>query len=295
MRGAWAFVLATSVAACTPAGSSVADAAAADAGAITDGARVDASGEAIDAAGSDGGATVDAARVDGGGAVDAAGGERGCLPTDYLCERFETATIDSAYAQDLFAGTASIETTRAARGASALHVHVGADGGSRALLTSDRGFPVAGNSFYGRAFVYLDGAVPGGHVGIFSASGPLSGGGDAEVRLGIGNGALLPNYTAPGVEYGTWHSPPPPMPAGRWACIELAYLDDPGDDDQLHYFIDGEEQTLDGVYGGGTDHWTAPSYEAFTFGVILYHPSDVGELDVWMDDVVLAPERVGCD
>ena len=153
---------------------------------------------------------------------------------------------------------------------------------------------MAGNSFYGRAFVFLEGTVPDGHAGVFNARGTLPGGGDVEFRLGIGHGALEPNYSGPGNEYGIWTPSPPPMPADRWTCIEWYYGDDPGDADQLHYWIDGIEQVDHGVYGATPSLWTAPSYATFSFGLLLYHDEPGAGFDLWFDAVALSSARIGC-
>lgn len=149
-------------------------------------------------------------------------------------------------------------------------------------------FPVAGNSFFGRAYVHFASPAPTTHVGLFAAAGA-----GTEVRLGLGP-ALLPNYSTSGAEYGSWAADPPLMPVDRWTCIEWRYEDVPGSDhDRLLYWIDGIEAVDHEIDGSGSEAWTFPTFEHFELGVIVYHAEGTG-FDVRYDDVVLAPSRVGC-
>ena len=85
----------------------------------------------------------------------------------------------------------------------------------------------------------------------------------------------------------------------RWVCWE--WMVD-GATPELHMWLDGQPQTEADVVGKGTacatgpnGTWTAP--EAFSRIIIGWEqytqPSDVAN-EVWLDDLVMGPERVGC-
>jgi len=213
-----------------------------------------------------------------------------CPTGAYFCDDFESAALASTWSLDASDGTAVIETT-AAHGHGALHVHVASHAGARAMAQNGSFFPVAGNSFYARAYVRLASPAPTVHVGMIDASGE-----SIEIRLGLGP-TLLPNYSGPGVEYGSWAADPPLMPVDAWTCLEWAVLDDPSSNhDRLLYWIDGTEQTAHEIDGTGTDAWRVPVLDRVEIGLILYHDDAAGMAhDAWYDDLVIAPSRVGCD
>jgi len=222
------------------------------------------------------------------GALDA-GMPAPCPADALLCDDFEAAALASRWTLDASDGEATIDTM-SAHGHGALHVHVASHGGARALVQAHSFFPVAGNSVYARAFVRLASPAPTVHVGMVDGSGE-----SIEVRLGLGP-ALLPNYSGPGVEFGSWAADPPLMPVDTWTCLEWALLDDPGTDhDRLLYWIDGVEETNHEIDGTGTDVWRMPTLDQVELGLIMYHDDEAGMgHDIWYDDVVFATHRVGC-
>jgi len=82
--------------------------------------------------------------------------------------------------------------------------------------------------------------------------------------------------------------------AGQWRCLEAHMrLNTPGaSDGEAHVWIDGaEEIAVDGVNFRGT--WTDYGLNALRFTNYASPPNV--PLDYWVDDVVIATERIGCD
>lgn len=72
------------------------------------------------------------------------------------------------------------------------------------------------------------------------------------------------------------------LPDNAWSCMEAQFDGASGD---IHVYVEGNEI----INASG---WQAPAqYKSFRFGYLRY---DSPARDVWMDDVIVAPSRVGC-
>jgi hypothetical protein len=72
------------------------------------------------------------------------------------------------------------------------------------------------------------------------------------------------------------------LPDNAWSCMEAQFDGATGD---IHIYVEGDEI----INASG---WQAPAqYKSFRFGYLRY---DSPARDVWMDDVIVAPSRVGC-
>lgn len=72
------------------------------------------------------------------------------------------------------------------------------------------------------------------------------------------------------------------LPDNAWSCMEAQFDGASGD---IHIYVEGNEI----INAAG---WQAPAqYKSFRFGYLRY---DSPARDVWMDDVIVAPSRVGC-
>lgn len=178
--------------------------------------------------------------------------------------------------------------------------------------------PTADNAHYGRVMLFLESApATGVHWTFLAGAGqspPQEGypdGYQVLYRYGgqkavAGGSQLMASYETPGF-YATPPSGPDtdchqdsnavPMPVGRWSCAEWRF---DGGTREMQLWIDGRE--VDGLHvsSNGTRcrtlpddaPWIAPTFSRIDLGWESYQP-DEGRA-IWLDDFVLASERVGC-
>jgi hypothetical protein len=197
-----------------------------------------------------------------------------------FCDDFESGALNlGVWTTELSSGTVTVDTIHAARGTHAVHVHTPA--GNRNSMTALFGetltFPAAADSFYARAFVYIQ-TVPVGYASLLEA---------------LGNAPIHTEYhaTADGPNLGAsyWRDPSTNwsttsttlLPIGRWFCLEWHVRGDTG---QASTWIDEVPITdLD------VNNWTPPTFERLKLGV-QYQAS----FDAWYDEVAVDPSRIGC-
>jgi hypothetical protein len=202
-----------------------------------------------------------------------------------------------------------LDNTRAARGEKSLHVHTGATGASGIETKSI--FPRSEGHYYGRMFVYF-GALPTApqwaHWTIVGANGSDNSAG--EVRLGGQHDGKIERF---GV--GTDHGPSgdwtnldddpkgaaEAVPLEEWLCIE--WLHDWANH-ETKFYLNGEEHpslatTANVKHGGNSGvQFELPEVAKVWVGFWNY---DQGksvtpkEFDLWIDEVALDAERIGCD
>ena len=235
-----------------------------------------------------------------------------------VCDSFEPVEAGDGQAAALDSNTWAVEvssqealveldSSRAARGQGAVHVHAPAHGYQHAMLVHKKLFPVADNTFFGRAFVYLQGAAPQDHFTLISASGTLpSAGAPTYVRYGGEFGLLEANYVGNGqVQHagvamgdGTW-ADTTPVPTGRWACMEWQFK---GDTNEMHFWVDGVDVPRLAVIGQSNECcrgqvWNAPPYDRIALGWEMYgtaKDSTIDAYDLWLDEIALDTQRIGC-
>jgi hypothetical protein len=262
---------------------------------------------APDASGSNGGPTAPPGAADAAPAPspDAAPGASACANA-LFCEDFVAFAAGAAPTSDRWTnvvenGSLTVDTTQA-RGARALHVH--AAGGGRAYLQIAP-FAPPGNSFYGRAFVYVT-AFPSAPAFAHFTHVEAAGQGGGVVRPLGGQfvpaptaGTSLWGVGADGGATGDWTDWQTTTPAesGRWQCLEWQ-LD--AADNAMHVWIDGVDRpelsasTKD--HGGNQVDFVFPGFTSVWVGWWLYQGgTSPAEFDLWYDDLVLATARVGCD
>jgi hypothetical protein len=284
------------------------------AGTSSGGGHVDASsagGEASDvaAAGSgDDAGGADATSGDGTG--DAMSGA--CGPGTVLCEDFESymapADLAAAWTTTVTAATLTVDTTKAAHGQRALHITAAA--GTPVAVIAKQGpplFPFAGNVIFGRVRMWLT-ATPGGayHWNNIQAAGDLPGT-TLWGKYGWGGqfGKILAGYTVRTAQTATTatidcsNPSASAFPSQKWVCVEWEF---DGVKNEMHLWFDGALLTDVDVVGMGTrcvnnadlgKLWAAPTFSFLSLGWQQYQGSN-GPLELWMDDVAVGTQRIGC-
>ena len=255
-----------------------------------DGDASDAGSELADAA------PADAAPADAGRAIDA-GAEPEC--DALLCDGFESGEIDAARWMVIAErAEVRVDDTRAAHGRYALHVT--AEGAaSNGIIRERATFPVAGNAFYVRAYVWLARPLPITNFNVITAAGTIAGTSEsASYRMG-GQAVPWGDPGAPRVLRANYQPLDRPqrsateVPRGRWACWEW-HVD--GANDAARFWLDGERlRDLDITRDTRPGPWTAPEYGRLDLGFGHGHDDPAERFEVWIDDVVVSTTRIGCE
>jgi hypothetical protein len=238
--------------------------------------------DAADAAPDAGGA----AGVDGAPA-DAALASGCSASTFALCEDFESGVLDAkTWKAVQNKGTATVDTSRAARGSKAsVHVHVDPGGDTMVGLVETRTFPALQKKLYARAYLYIPGAMATSlftgdrHSRLIYAQGANPYG---EYALGVWNGGLIQNHYSPTDDSQDTKMLPP---FDRWFCLE--YELDAAAGNVRAYLDDVEITAL------RHDGWPATAVGSLMFGVDRYGSFPVAE-DIWFDDLIVDGARIGC-
>jgi hypothetical protein len=232
-----------------------------------------------------------------------------CPSSALLCDSFE-GTLNARWQPNVSTNgtTLTIDGEQAARGARALHAHV-TSGFSSAFITETETFPAAAQGFWGRVFFYVQDPIPSefNHWTLVEAVGPEQSGSSVLVRYG---GIDNPGVPAHHFLFNYEKVPRPQgfnelgiddqdVPDGRarqiesatWHCVEWHY-DVPNSEAQ--FFWDGVERPR--LHPQGDVDGTAmtfPAFTSFNLGWTVYQGFS-RPYDVWIDELVLSLERVGC-
>jgi len=191
---------------------------------------------------------------------------------------------------------ALVDTQHAHGGKNAVHFH---GGSNPAMLT--RSLPAGTNKVYVRAWVFQArqfGMNPGANhetlIGIRKSAGSAN----DEVRFGeikgvIGTNEVPTDNIAP--KFAQWGMGPV-FPPNTWACYEVAFL---GDQPQhvLNAWINGtlvHSITAPDQWNNGAmpTTWLNGKFVEVIFG---WHSFSGITNDVWMDDIALGTDRIGCN
>lgn len=236
---------------------------------------------------------------DGGGSPDGAGGGNGACPANAIfCADFESGSIPSeavffpAYQQSMASTYVTIDSTVAHSGKDSVKFLNVANPSSSSMLVVKTNTP----TFWSRVYIRqdIDTATVTAHDSFFGAT---TGSGDANdgslVRVGEhscqleinklpGDTEILSDTTGPDGGAGNYVcSGGIAFTANTWYCVETFF---DGPNSTVHVYVDGMDTTLVAT------NWGPFTFDAFKFGFELSGPLR----NVWYDDIVLAPQRVGC-
>ncbi|MEO8876220.1 MAG: hypothetical protein ABI461_11580 [Polyangiaceae bacterium] len=232
-----------------------------------------------------------------------------------LCDGFENATLDTA-TWKVSGDTPVVDNVHAARGNTALHITKHLNGQS--YIKETKTFPIANNSYFGRAFVWfeklpvpeppsaaMDAGFKYSHWSFVAASGTVV---DGEIRLSgqLSNGA---NHFGVGTDNrtqdagtGDWTNSdddptghPLAVPTGKWVCVEWQHS---GATNETRFYWDGAEHTS--LYTSATKHggiaanpYILPQFTNVWIGWQEYQPTDE-DFEMWVDEVAIDTARIGC-
>jgi hypothetical protein len=266
-----------------------------------------------------------------GGGIGGGGGNGGssnACATALACDDFEGQTVkvapSGAFSTATEAGEVLTDDTRAFSGKQSVRLSTGATDGFKAAVlhySDPSKLPTPGNAVYGRMMFWLEsapasevqwsfivgsGAIPdpafGSYTALYRYGGQLP-----VVKDGAFVGSqLMANYDTPdsynspavGPATDCWnHSMGNVVPVGKWTCAEFHFN---GANNEMQLWLDGVELPDLHVqkYGQGCSSqavdypWIAPAFTDIFVGwesYILDEPRTI-----WIDDLAISTERLGC-
>ncbi len=238
---------------------------------------------------------------------------------EQLCWNFEQGKIPDGFivSRDDFGGELIVDNTNARSGSYALHAKalVGGepnkDGGPKKSLRYK--LPVNfGSIIWGRMYVYISTEAPNSHAGLFNARYVSANSSDTHFNA-------LDWYEVASYQQrymAIWHPPEPPgfpewvqlsdkkVITNQWTCLEWKFDGDNGSKKQAAdpqvWLNDTELRWSENfVFSipAGAPRPTQNKAENFTdieVGVVMYQGLKI-ETNWWIDDLVIAKARVGCD
>ena len=276
----------------------LADAGLADAGVVADAGPTD---SGFPDAGPVDAGPADAGRVDSG--VPDAGG---CSAA--FCDSFEKYDAGSPprgpWSNSVQGGTVLIDTTKSHSGTRSVRVTTdGTQAYRRAYFSLGAPFfPIAGNAYYGRMWVFLT-AAPAmtTHWTNISGEGTATSNATsftAYVRYG-GQVAkhLMANYDSSVFNSDCWQHSTVAFPEGKWSCMEWHF---DGPNSKMEFWLDSAQipaltvnQSGQGCIANDLNgKWVMPVFSTLRLGWEHYQTSI--PIELWVDDVALDVSRVGC-
>jgi hypothetical protein len=249
--------------------------------------------------------------------------EGGTCDGALICDDFESypngGVPTSPWAVAKTAGAVTVDTTRAHSGVQSVKVSAPASSGyqSAMLRFANHGLPIASNVVFGRMMFWLDSApATQVHWTFIDGSGLVPGASyhaveryGGQVPLTAADGGFLGselmasydtpdsyNRVGPGSDCYR-HSRARAVPVGVWTCAEWEF---DGPANTIRFWLDGQaldDLTVAATGDGCTQQpssyvWTAPQFTQIDLGWETYQAEDAR--NIWLDDVAIGPQRVGC-
>jgi hypothetical protein len=228
----------------------------------------------------------------------------GCAPgAAFFCEDFEALAVGTATATNGWRpeGTLSIDS-QVAQGSRSLHLQANGGQFSRIVLNS---FAPPNNSFFGRMNVFVQQFPTAPNFSHFVLV-EVTGSSGERVRpiggqfISEGNGpSTYWGVGSDGGATGDWTKWEPRVLTenARWICMEWQMS---AADNSVHVFIDGTERTELGVstnsHGGGGSPFMFPTFNSIWLGWWNFQGGTTpAQFNIWLDDIVLSSQRVGCN
>jgi hypothetical protein len=252
----------------------------------------------------DGGALVDA--MPDSGQRDGARDSGSCASA-LLCDDFEGYSPGGPprkpWTAGINGGAVVIDSMHAHSGMQAVHITVNGASSNESAFFSVTGapvFPQPRPEVFGRMMVWLL-AAPRQvtHWTNIQGQGQVTGQSFRSITNfgGQYSPKLDANYFTNGPATDCWENSMTSMPVQRWACLEWRFYQP---NNEVDFWLDGSsvvDLTVIGksqgcVNNGLNGKWLLPMYDTIKLGWEHYQSSD--RVDMWIDDVALDIQRIGC-
>jgi hypothetical protein len=235
------------------------------------------------------------------GTIAAGGASKCAAGTAGLCDGFEAAApgqMGSAFSFEVGNGsTATVDATKAYRGANAVHIKTNGGG---AFITETESFTgttaATNNEMWGRIFIWFEtNANPQSHDVFITLADPDSNAASSELHLAGGSRGILAAQIRTNTDVyrpaimaaqGMPTSVKFPLAEPRWQCWEWHTTAE----NTLEFYIDGELYSPMSVQAA--DKWPFPVFKKLSLGFMQYGNTPATEL--WIDEVAVGGARIGC-
>jgi hypothetical protein len=203
-----------------------------------------------------------------------------------LCDGFEGKTLASWWTTVIQSGgTATIDTTRAYRGSSSLHLHNNAltNVGSDVELDESQAFF---NHFYVRAFVYVPAHFDPSEADIIFAeqnAAPYEG-----IALEFLNGSLGTSDT---LNNGVVKTTTTAVATDQWVCLEWEVTLGTASNHNGSTALSVDGTGVSGL-GGNQPLYATPAINQIDIGLIGYNNTPAR--DFWLDELIIDVNPIGC-
>jgi hypothetical protein len=248
-------------------------------------------GSAGQAVGGAGGSPAGGGGMANGGGANGGSAAGGTAASSALfSDGFEAATIDKTKWTERINSSAlfTLDATQKHSGTQSLHLK---HSGFSTYLAAEGAplFPAPMNTFYARLWLRVAGPLPTGHVAWLEAGNVMND--QAEIRIGMNIGKFQSNLWPGDTDV---RDPAAAIKADTWQCLQVKYAPD-----LLEVTLAGVKSSIststwvaanpaDGSNNTPKTAWS-PTYAAFRIGW------ELGEGEIWFDDVVLDHSSIACE
>jgi hypothetical protein len=227
--------------------------------------------------------------------VDAGSNPSKCAGSGFvLCEDFEGAALDgrlwSPDSQNTAGSVLALDTSRAARGNSSLHLHLAPQAVGQyagAILNHQASFPALAGAMYGRVFIYMEADPPAHNMQLVAGHQLTPHQGTYGDNINVTRFYAVQWNQSPHIDEGFNSSTQ--ISLNRWMCLEWYYS---GNSGETRTWVDGTELT--DIH---ETNWEKVTFQQFDLG--LGEPEGdlvaPGGFDAWYDELALDTARIGCD
>ena len=253
------------------------------------GGSVASGGQASGGSATVGGGGSSNAGAPGAGSGGNGGASGGTASVALFSDGFEAAAIDKAKWTERINSSSmfTLDTTQKHGGTQSLHLK---HSGFSTYLAVEGApiFPAPNNTFYARVWIRVAASLPTGHVAWLEAGNVMND--QAEIRVGMNIGKFQSNLWPGDTDV---RDPAAAIKADTWQCLQLKY-----GTDVLEVSLDGVKSSIstttwvaanpaDGSNNTPKTGWS-PTYAAFRIGW------ELGEGEIWFDDVALGHAPIAC-
>jgi hypothetical protein len=204
-----------------------------------------------------------------------------------LCDGFE-GPLNARWSNDINNGAITIDTSRAYRGGSSLHLHTNPEPSPatepQANVRGSAGLPIS-TTIYLRAWVYFPAGTPAVFDQLLNFSNP----GMTGISYVSENGHPELNDYGSGGPFNS--SSLFTVANDRWTCLQMEIPQPAGAMGVIRLFLDGNEVTDVTT----TSSAATPAMDHYYLGLDWYNnPANLPATDMWLDEVILDDQPTTC-
>ncbi len=208
-----------------------------------------------------------------------------------LCDGFESATLDARWTNDINNGSITVDTSRAYRGASSLHLHTNAEptpsAEPQANVAATAALPIA-TTIYLRVWAYFPSGTPATFDQLLNFTDSSNGNG---ISFSAADGhPIINDYGGSTSAYQFNESSLFSIPTDQWTCLQMQ-IPQSAATGIIKIFVDGAEITDDTTNSGAN----TPPIDRMYLGLDWYqNPANLPATDIWLDEIIVDDQPTSC-